>query len=89
MLTELMREDSSVKPIEAKLAAIDHFDERIENLGLLPDLVTEAEMFLALDERQRLHAFHRTSRTATTRCPSNSTASKLAGYTHHFCPVPI
>ncbi len=53
-----MRKHRSVKPVERHIAPIDHFDQRIEHLGLLTDLVAKAEMILAFDETQRLHAIH-------------------------------
>jgi hypothetical protein len=50
MLTKLMRKHGGIKPIEGMLAAIDHFDQGIEHLGFLSDLVAETKMLLAFDE---------------------------------------
>src|SRR5947209_4654366 len=58
MLTELVREDGGVEPVERHVAAIDHFDQRIEHRGLLAGLVAKAEVFFALDEAQRFDARH-------------------------------
>src|SRR5690349_2704378 len=54
MLTKLVRKHSSVEPVEREIAAVDHFDEGIQDFGLLPDLVAEAEMLAPFDEAQRL-----------------------------------
>jgi len=57
MLTELMGEDRGIKPIEAKVAPIDHIHQRIQHVVFLSDFVSEAEMVLPFHETQ--HSFFR------------------------------
>ncbi len=50
MLAELMRKHGGIKPIEGKIAAMDHFHERIEHVGFLSGFVLEAEMVLTFGQ---------------------------------------
>src|SRR3954471_5712567 len=56
MLTKLVREDGGIKPVEAGVAPIDQFHQRIEHLCLTPDLVSKAEVLVAFDEAECLGA---------------------------------
>src|SRR5262245_55992157 len=55
MLPELMGDDRGVEPVECQLAAVDHIHQRVEHLRLLPHLIAEAEMLLALNQTQGLN----------------------------------
>src|SRR5687767_71959 len=55
MLPELMGKDGGVEPVEGEVPAVDHVDQRLEDLRLLPDLVAEAVLLAAFDEVESLH----------------------------------
>jgi hypothetical protein len=61
MLAKLMREDGGVKPIEGKLAPMDHIHQRIEHLGFLSDFISKAEVVTTLNQAQCLHLVHTVS----------------------------
>jgi len=47
MPAELMGEHGGVKPVEGKIAPMDHFYERIEDFGLLSELVAKTKLVFA------------------------------------------
>lgn len=49
-----MRNHCGVKPIEANVAAIDHFDEGLEDKSFFPFFVFEVELLVTLDEAESL-----------------------------------
>src|SRR5687768_1497206 len=59
MLSELVAEDGGVEPVERQVATVHQVDQGVEHLGLVTDLVAEAEVLVALDETDRLHVLHR------------------------------
>ena len=52
MLAKLVRENCGIKPIEGKVATIDHLDETFEHLGFFPNLIAEAEVMATFDKAQ-------------------------------------
>src|SRR5688572_4150402 len=56
MLAELVTQHGGVESGDRQLAPVYHFDLRFEPLLLLAHLVTEAEVLVALNEAERLHA---------------------------------
>src|SRR5437868_3231353 len=60
MLAELVGEHGGVEPVEAQVAAIDHFHQRVQHLCLVPYLVAEAEVLLTFHETERPDLGHKT-----------------------------
>src|SRR5437764_944879 len=83
MLAELVGEDGGVEPVERELAAVDHVDQRVQHLALLPHFVAEAEVLAALDQADRLGRRDRTGAARAARCTRGCHVPILPEPTRH------